>query len=173
MVVVAQQSGHCTPLMQERLLAPKCVAMGESRPVLDIGGSAIPETVSVVGDGTNTVGEDVMSKRQCIQRSDFSPVCGLEKLVPLSGTGVVGHQKFSIRELHCGSGSSVSMPELSGYSCVVDSGVSLMRSNAESASNVVTSSCLGDRILDTSCTDTVSTSLEADPGIGVAVSVGK
>ncbi|GJX08153.1 hypothetical protein Tco_0196085 [Tanacetum coccineum] len=123
-----------------RSLVPKCVAMGESRPVSDIGGFDIPETVSVVSGGTYTVRDDVISKRQCIQRSDFNP-------------------------LDCGPGSSVSMPELPGYSCIVDSGVSSMRSNAESASYVITSSCLGDRILDTDCI--------ADPDIGVAISVGK
>ncbi|GJR97021.1 putative reverse transcriptase domain-containing protein [Tanacetum coccineum] len=110
-----------------RLLVPKCVAMGESRPISDIGGFDIPETVSVVSGGTYNVRDDVMSKRQCIQRSDFNP-------------------------LDCGPGSSVSMPELPSYSCIVDSGVSSMRSNAEFASYVVTSSCLGDRILDTGCT---------------------
>ncbi|GKF63430.1 hypothetical protein Tco_0186878, partial [Tanacetum coccineum] len=62
--------------------------MGESTPILDIGVFDIPETVSVVSGGTYTVRDDVMLKRQCIQRSDFNPVCGLEKLVPLSRTEV-------------------------------------------------------------------------------------
>ncbi|GKD37761.1 hypothetical protein Tco_1257968 [Tanacetum coccineum] len=126
-IVALIQDNNVVVVAQERLLVPKCVAMGESRPISDIGGFDIPETVSVVSGGTYTVRDDVMSKRQCIQRSDFNP-------------------------LDCGPGSSVSMPELPGYSCIVDSGVSSMWSNVESASYVVTSSCLGDRILDTGYT---------------------
>nr|GEY33071.1 hypothetical protein [Tanacetum cinerariifolium] len=82
------------------------------------------------------------------------------------GTYAVGDDECSIRELDCGPGSSVNMPELPGHSGVEDSGISSMRSTAESASNVVTNPCLGDRILDTGCTDTVSTSPEANPDIG-------
>ncbi|GKB01307.1 putative F-box domain-containing protein [Tanacetum coccineum] len=91
----------------------------------------VPETINVVSRDTYAVNDDVTSKRQRTHRSDYGPVCGLENLVCLSDPGILGHQERSIREVDCRPGSSVSMPELPRYSCVVDNGESSVRSNAE------------------------------------------
>nr|GFB75885.1 hypothetical protein [Tanacetum cinerariifolium] len=108
----------------ERKLVRKWVSTDCTRPIPNMGGSnSVTSDVSgsayVVSGGNRDVEEDGLLKRQ----------------------------RRPVRDADYAVGSSVSKSELPGHSYVVDSTVSSIEPNVELASNIVTNSSLGDRIL--------------------------
>ncbi|GJS42617.1 hypothetical protein Tco_0567660 [Tanacetum coccineum] len=92
-------------------------------------------------------------------------VCEPDESDPLDRIGVFEYQGCHVRDAGYAVGSSISKSELPGNSYAVDSTVSSIEPNVELASNIVTNSSLGDRILNVGMTDTADNSVDADPSI--------